>query len=950
MAAPRVGLPLLPPPPLLLLLLVAPCRADWVYSPDSYMHMQVEDCQTQQFENGPCAACPSTDPACATLDADAYAIPTAYSVVTTVLEEACERTANGAAAGVAEATCTAVSLVDADNDADKLDCEAAGDPPGIENYCEYTYPGPVQTPRSLRPVHLVRNENYTVSWHIRGDAFAASGSSAATRRSFMFMSRPVDGSPHPCPTTLAGRRSFLQDLCEQHDGQSDCDAAGAPCSWNDAKSLCEVVIQTQQECTGTASDPGAFPDCDVAFVSSGRTSCPAGCTLVEIPSYTGTVTFTAPEQVGTHSLDLYDEVACPEPPLERTCAEVVEEKPDIIRFSATLYGIASNEEIRRAIAIVAQEETDAVFNLEVGPSVQGASFPVDADVRMSSSNATIHELRLQDFERNNFAETLTAVTGRTFDAGQTLTSAFTAKGVAPCWRKMHSIEIVVETAQCETPCAHGTCVLTDTCVCDPGWSHTTLALDCARPLCPDVFAPGCSFGCCNGGNCSAPATCSCQQGWGGSDCREYICEPHWDEAKMVQFTENGGEGSACENGGACVGYNSCQCSAAWEGDGCQINIDECVHTHLQSPTCSTESVCVDSPGYYNCTCLPHFVGDGAHCYPERNATIKVFAPGASGYTLRQRVVADVTTALDIPLDSIEVNKVDESPSAAWLELRVLMVVDRPPAMLCAELLDLLVNASEAAGGDGAAAVLVPEAAGGYGLAFDVIFGVEVSKWEAPPPLPTRTFALELTLAADWDEAYENPQSTERVAFETSFKASVATELNIDTSRVNITGLAEGSIRVSFEVLLAPTGSGSAALSVAAAVEAFKTTMAACIDGPAICPSFGGFEPTAYSATETTPPSPPVIDEDDLLRPQEITCYSATDARCEQVACSNDAECQALEGVLHGGAHAYCINSVCEDGLVPKDNSGAYRTRPPPLISVLLLVVVAVTTMVGQTTP
>ena len=104
-----------------------------------------------------------------------------------------------------------------------------------------------------------------------------------------------------------------------------------------------------------------------------------------------------------------------------------------------------------------------------------------------------------------------------------------------------------------------------------------------------------------------------------------------------------------------------------------------------------------------------------------------------------------------------------------------MVVDRPPAMLCAELLDLLVNASEAAGGDGAAAVLVPEAAGGYGLAFDVIFGVEVSKWEAPPPLPTRTFALELTLAADWDEAYENPQSTERVAFETSFKASVATE-------------------------------------------------------------------------------------------------------------------------------------------------------------------------------
>jgi hypothetical protein len=924
------GMKLLPALALALALaLVAPCRADWVYSPDSYMHMQVENCQTQQFEKGPCAACPSTDPACATLDADAYTIPTAYGVVTTVLEEACARTDAGADAGVDEATCTSVSLVSADNDADKTECEAAGDPPSIDNYCGYTYPGPVQTPRSLRPVHLVRNENYTVSWHIRGDAFAASGASTATRRSFMFMSRPVDGFPHPCPTTLAGRQSFLQDLCEQHGDQSSCAAAGAPCSWNDGESLCEVVVQSQQGCTGTASDAALYPDCDVAFVSSGRTSCPAGCTLVEIPSYTGTVTFAAPDQVGTHSLDLYDEVDCPEPPLERTCPEVADEKPDIIRFSASLVGIASDEEIRRAIAIIAQEEIDAVVDLVVGPSAQGESFSVDADVHMSGSNATIHEQRLADFEKNNFAATLTSVAGHSFHPDQTLTSAFTAKGEAPCWRKMHSIEFVVETAQCEVPCAHGTCVLTDTCECEPGWGHTILGLDCARPLCPDVFAPGCSFGCCNGGNCTAPATCSCRQGWGGTDCRDYVCEPHWDQAKMAQFTENGGEGSSCENGGVCVGYNTCQCSAAWEGDGCQINVDECVQTHLQSPTCSTDSMCVDSPGYYNCTCFPHFVGDGAYCYPERNATVKVFAPGVSGYALRQGVIADVTTALATPLESIEINSVDESPSAAWLELRVMMVVDRPPAMLCEELLALLVNASEAAGGDGAAAVLVPTSEGGYGLAFDVTYGVEVSEWVAPPPLPTRTFALELTLTADWDEAYEDPQSTERVVFETSFKASVAAELDVDTSRVNITGLSEGSIRVSFEILPDPsdTGSGSAVLSVAAAVTAFETTMAACIDGPAICPTFGGFEPAEYRATETTPPPPPVVDEDALLRPQEISCYSATDARCEQVACSNDAECQALEGVLHGGAHAYCINSICEDGLTPKDNSGGFRPRP-----------------------
>jgi hypothetical protein len=413
----------------LLVLLAAPCRGDWFYTPNSYMHMQVENCQTQQFEEkGPCGVCHGTFADCDALETAAYTIPTAYSVVTTVLAEGCERSAAGAAAQIAEATCTSVSLDGADNDADKVECEAAGDPPGLENYCEYTYPGPVQTPRALRPVHLVRNENYTVSWHIRGDAFTASGSSSATRRSFMFMSSPIDGQPHPCPSTLAGRHSFLQDLCEHHAEQSSCAAAGPPCSWNGDKSLCEVVVQSQRQCTGTASDAVAFPDCSVAYVSSGRTSCPAGCTLVEIPSYTGTVTFAAPDEIGRYSLDLYDQVACPEP---RSCAEVVEEQPDIIRLTASLVGVASVEEIRRAIALIAQEETGAVFHLEVGPSAQGESFSVDADVRMSGSNATIHAQRLADFEKSNFAEVLTVVSGNTFFPDQTLTSAITAKGEAP---------------------------------------------------------------------------------------------------------------------------------------------------------------------------------------------------------------------------------------------------------------------------------------------------------------------------------------------------------------------------------------------------------------------------------------------------------------------------------------------------------------------------------------
>lgn len=918
----------------LLAQLAAPCRGDWVYSPNSYMYMQLENCQTQEFEKGPCGAClEGDDPFCD--DANSYSVPTAYSVITTVLEESCVITDAGRALGVADATCTSVPDT-ADNDADKSACEDAGDPAGTDNYCQFTYPGPVDTPRTLRSVHLLHGENYTVSWHIRGDVLAASGSSAATRRSFMFMSLLSDSDDdHPCPATLAGRHSFLQELCEHHTGQSSCGAAGPPCSWNEVKSLCEVAIYSQQDCTGSTD---LYPDCGTYFENSNN--CPAGCTLVDIPIYTGTSTFAAPDQTGTYSLDLYNEVACPE---ERTCPEVTEEKPDIIKLSASLVGDAMEEHIRAAIAEIAGEEPEAVLELQIGASTAGQPFEVHADVRMSSSNATVHQQVIAAFSTENFAATLTEKAGSTFHEGQTTVVAITEKGEAPCWSRMHSIEFVVAPAQCETACSHGTCVLTDTCVCDPGWGHTPFALDCARPLCPPVYEQGCIAGCCNGGNCTAPATCTCPQGWGGADCRDHVCEPHWDDAKMIQFRENGGEGSACENGGVCIGYNTCNCSAAWTGDGCQINVNECVETHLQSPTCSTNSKCHDIPGDYQCTCLPHYVGDGAYCYSERNATVKVFAPGVSGYELRRHVVVDVATALGIPPDSIAINSVDESSAAAWVELRVLMVVDRPPAVLCEELLSLMVNVSEAAGGDGVAAVLVPTSQGGYGLAFDVTYGVEVSEWVAPTPPLTRTFALELTLTAEWDAAFEDQQSDERTTFETAFKASVATELDIDASRVNITGISEGSIRVRFELLPDPTdpASGATALSVVEAVSAFEDAMAACIDGPAICPTFGGFEPAAYSATETTPPPPAEIDEEALLQPQEINCYSKTDLRCEQVACSTDAECRVLDGMLHNGAHAYCIDNVCEDGMVPKDNSGAYRARPPPLLSMPLGFVLAV---------
>jgi len=177
---------------------------------------------------------------------------------------------------------------------------------------------------------------------------------------------------------------------------------------------------------------------------------------------------------------------------------------------------------------------------------------------------------------------------------------------------------------------------------------------------------------------------------------------------------------------------------------------------------------------------------------------------------------------------------------------------------------------------------------------------------------------------------------ERTAFEGNFKTSVATEFGVAVERVNITGLSEGSIRVAFEVLPDPAES-DATPSVEAAVASFATTMSACVDGPAICPTFAGYTPAAYSNVETTPPLPVVIDEEALLQRQEISCYSGTDARCEKVVCSSDATCEVLEGVMSGGAMAYCVNGMCEDGMVPKDHSGGERTTVSTAAAGLLLV-------------
>ena len=63
---------------------------------------------------------------------------------------------------------------------------------------------------------------------------------------------------------------------------------------------------------------------------------------------------------------------------------------------------------------------------------------------------------------------------------------------------------------------------------------------------------------------------------------------------------------------------------------------------------------------------------------------------------------------------------------------------------------------------------------------------------------------------------------------------------------------------------------------------------------------------------------------------EIVCYSATDTRCVQEACTADAFCEALAGMRHQGAHAFCDiadgaeSGFCSDGFGGARDSGATR--------------------------
>jgi hypothetical protein len=520
-----------------------------------------------------------------------------------------------------------------------------------------------------------------------------------------------------------------------------------------------------------------------------------------------------------------------------------------------------------------------------------------------------------------FAAAVTSAVGTTFHQSQTSIQAVRQLGDAPCWGVQHSLEIFVSEPVCMHNCVRGNCTLTDTCTCEAGWDHSTVARDCARPVCAAVPLPGCNDGCCNGGNCTAPSVCTCATGWSGANCSVSVCEPLWDPAALANFDVE--QGSACENGGVCVAHNTCNCSDAWSGAGCQINVDECAETWLQTPPCSANSICQDVLGSYSCTCREHFIGDGVWCHPEANFTVKIFSSKWDSVAIVPRVVQDVTTALIIPNASVQVTGVTSSSAVTYVSMVFTLVPSEPwltPSELTQRLMAAIVNSS--------AGVIGPNS-----LYFDRVYGVSVIASGASTTAMPHSI-INLTLSAAWDPQLAINGSAARVAFDIDFHTSMSKALAIDAERVHILSLMAGSIVVTWKIQesSAPACAG-AKMSTASALIGFRKLMSSC--AVSTCPVFGQYAAVSFTEQHIVTAAE-ATDGDTFSASPDIQCYSQEDARCNQTAaCTTDADCVSLAG-LADDASAFCLNSFCEDGLGALKQGGQSAALLTAVPSVALL--------------
>ncbi|VDP98393.1 unnamed protein product [Trichobilharzia regenti] len=104
----------------------------------------------------------------------------------------------------------------------------------------------------------------------------------------------------------------------------------------------------------------------------------------------------------------------------------------------------------------------------------------------------------------------------------------------------------------------------------------------------------------------------------------------------------------CQNGGTCRPGNLCECTHGYEGFQCELDINECARLRPCDPDFG---ICKNTPGGYNCQCVPGYklMYDGKHCIDNERAKQQphlVFrGRGSKGVVIASRLTNSTNTNL-----------------------------------------------------------------------------------------------------------------------------------------------------------------------------------------------------------------------------------------------------------------------------------------------------------------
>ena len=233
---------------------------------------------------------------------------------------------------------------------------------------------------------------------------------------------------------------------------------------------------------------------------------------------------------------------------------------------------------------------------------------------------------------------------------------------------------------------HGSCLSSQTCKCNYGWSTET----CIQPTCfgvlattnvacsghgkcsyvdlcecdMDFFGSECEFFKCYGinynnqsvcsngrGNCSSPNNCTCQNNYFGNECELTTC-----------YGIESNNSKVCSGNGKCVGKDECSCMNGYVGDYCQHTVCFGIYGN---ETCSSRGSCI-APD--NCECLDGYGGRDCRHY-EVFMDFETVSIHSSHHLLMRKLTSDLLECGEIVSES-DILKLGEKDSLKcyWREL------------------------------------------------------------------------------------------------------------------------------------------------------------------------------------------------------------------------------------------------------------------------------------------